>query len=143
LDQRNSMSKTTINDSKADKANIPIPSIDQMADYWKSGKAMQLQPVVKHSGPLMDYTMIPLEQVEGQLMNKLKPKPVPGNEITMQPSLLSTESGSFQRLHPLNNICAHLYGVHMYNGDMARQLYAHHYCSHLNEDIRQCLVFRR
>lgn len=30
---------------------------------------------------------------------------------------------------------------HFYGYDMRRQVEAHHYCSHLNEDVRQCLIF--
>ena len=32
-------------------------------------------------------------------------------------------------------------GFHFYNGDMKGQMEAHHYCSVLNEDVNQCVIF--
>jgi hypothetical protein len=141
LQRRNAMTQRSVSDSRADKDNIPTPATDPMSDYWKNGNAMQLSPIVKLPGALMDFTQIPSHLVEGELLKKLKPKPLPGKEINMKEFLGTTESSSLQGFHPLNNICNHLYGAHVYNGDMARQNDAHHYCSHLNEDVRQCLVF--
>lgn len=30
---------------------------------------------------------------------------------------------------------------HFYSYDMTRQVEAHHYCSHVNEEMRQCLIY--
>lgn len=30
---------------------------------------------------------------------------------------------------------------HFYSHDMTRQVEAHHYCAHLNEEVRQCVIF--
>lgn len=46
-----------------------------------------------------------------------------------------------QSFKPLNKICQHVCGLHFYDGDVNRQLIAHHYCSHLNEDVRQCVIY--
>jgi hypothetical protein len=29
----------------------------------------------------------------------------------------------------------------MYAHDMTRQVHAHHFCSHVNEDFRQCIIY--
>lgn len=38
-------------------------------------------------------------------------------------------------------IHAHLCGFHFYNGNMSRQVRADHYCSHLNADVWQCIIY--
>lgn len=42
---------------------------------------------------------------------------------------------------PVGAIHAHLCGFHFYNGDMSRQVRADHYCSHLNADVWQCVIY--
>ena len=42
---------------------------------------------------------------------------------------------------PVKQICAHVCGLHVYDSDRNRQLIAHHYCSHLNEEVRQCIIY--
>jgi hypothetical protein len=42
---------------------------------------------------------------------------------------------------PVGAIHAHLCGFHFYNGDMSRQVRADHYCSHLNADVWQCIIY--
>jgi hypothetical protein len=42
---------------------------------------------------------------------------------------------------PIGAIHAHLCGFHFYNGDMSRQVRADHYCSHLNADVWQCVIY--
>jgi len=46
-----------------------------------------------------------------------------------------------QNFAPVNNICEHVVGLHFYSGDINRQVIAHHFCSVLNEDFRQCLIY--
>jgi len=46
-----------------------------------------------------------------------------------------------QSFAPLNGICAHVWGVHFYSGDMSRQAQADHYCSHISEDVQQCILY--
>jgi hypothetical protein len=36
---------------------------------------------------------------------------------------------------------AHLCAFHFYAYDMGRQVEAHHYCTHYNEEMRQCAIF--
>lgn len=48
---------------------------------------------------------------------------------------------AFQSFAPLNAIHAHLCGIHCYHEDRSRQVIAHHYCSHIAEDVMQCLLY--
>lgn len=42
---------------------------------------------------------------------------------------------------PIDALNAYLDGFHFYNGDIAAQMEAHHYCSVLNDDLIQCVIF--
>lgn len=42
---------------------------------------------------------------------------------------------------PIGAIHAHLCGFHFYSGDPTRQVRVEHYCSHLNADVFQCVVY--
>ncbi|KAI8907451.1 DUF1264-domain-containing protein [Powellomyces hirtus] len=46
-----------------------------------------------------------------------------------------------QNFQPVNQIHQHVCGFHFYSGDLARQVEAHHYCSHLNDEMRQCVIY--
>jgi hypothetical protein len=66
---------------------------------------------------------------------------MPGEETSTKKHLLGTASSILQRFAPLSNICEHVCGVHFYSGEITRSLVSHHFCSVLNEDVRQCLVY--
>src|SRR5437762_12385575 len=42
---------------------------------------------------------------------------------------------------PIGDIHAHVCGIHFYSGDMARQIIAEHYCSHLSDEVLQCVIY--
>lgn len=42
---------------------------------------------------------------------------------------------------PIGSIHDHLSGFHFYSGDLQRALRVEHYCSHLNEDVFQCVIY--
>ena len=42
---------------------------------------------------------------------------------------------------PLQAFDAHLCGFHFYSGNMKRALRVDHYCSHLNDDVFQCVIY--
>jgi hypothetical protein len=42
---------------------------------------------------------------------------------------------------PLGELNAYMDGFHFYNGNLAAQMEAHHYCGHLSEDTIQCVIF--
>lgn len=46
-----------------------------------------------------------------------------------------------QTFTPIKQIGVHLAGIHSYATDPTRQVEGHHYCSHLSEDIRQCVIY--
>ncbi|KAI9141621.1 hypothetical protein BKA69DRAFT_1109520 [Paraphysoderma sedebokerense] len=55
--------------------------------------------------------------------------------------VLGTGATLLQSFAPLDPVCQHICGFHIYSGEPKRQVEAHHYCMHLNEDMRQCLIF--
>jgi len=65
----------------------------------------------------------------------------PGEVMSLKTKALDAGANLVQRKEPINKIHAHLCGIHTYNGDPKRQVIAHHYCSHINEDVRQCLIY--
>ncbi len=46
-----------------------------------------------------------------------------------------------QGYDPIRGIHAHVCGFHFYSGDMKRALRVDHYCSHLNADVFQCVIY--
>ncbi|XP_028759750.1 oil body-associated protein 1A-like [Neltuma alba] len=66
---------------------------------------------------------------------------VPGEPTATGTSLLETATSAIQSFAPVNNIHQHLCAFHFYADDMTRQVEAHHFCGHLNEEVRQCLIF--
>ncbi|CAL0333098.1 unnamed protein product [Lupinus luteus] len=68
------------------------------------------------------------------------------NEVAGEPtkttfSLLETASAAIQNFAPVNKIHQHLCAFHFYSDDMTRQVEAHHFCGHQNEEMRQCLIY--
>src|SRR5437763_10764611 len=41
----------------------------------------------------------------------------------------------------IGDIHAHVCGIHFYSGDMSRQIIAEHYCSHLSDEVLQCVIY--
>ncbi|XP_073014021.1 oil body-associated protein 1A-like [Typha latifolia] len=66
---------------------------------------------------------------------------VPGEPTQTGTALLETATGTIQGFAPINQIHQHLCAFHFYADDMSRQVEAHHFCAHLNEDMRQCLIY--
>lgn len=42
---------------------------------------------------------------------------------------------------PLSAIDEHVCGLHFCSGDLAHQVIAHHYCSHVSRGVRQCIIY--
>ncbi|BAT86644.1 hypothetical protein LR48_Vigan102s008900 [Vigna angularis] len=55
--------------------------------------------------------------------------------------LRDTATSVIQNFDPINKIHQHLCAFHFYSHDMTRQVEAHHYCAHKNEEMRQCLIY--
>ncbi|CAN1253220.1 Oil body-associated protein 1A [Linum perenne] len=66
---------------------------------------------------------------------------VPGDPTATTTSLLEKATASIQRFGPISHVHQHLCAFHFYSHDMTRQVEAHHFCGHLNEEVRQCLIF--
>eukprot|EP01027_Heterolobosea_sp_BB2_P002053 GEZU01003091.1.p2 GENE.GEZU01003091.1~~GEZU01003091.1.p2 ORF type:complete len:260 (+),score=58.52 GEZU01003091.1:71-781(+) len=65
----------------------------------------------------------------------------PGEPKSMKNKILEAGAGLMQNFTPVKQIHQHVCGLHFYSGDLNRQVIAHHYCSHLNEDLHQCVIY--
>lgn len=75
-----------------------------------------------------------LEAVEGK-------KNLPGHKETMRTKILSAGAEVLQKFDPINEIHVTVCGLHFYSDAPERQVVAHHFCSHLNNDILQCVIY--
>ncbi|KAI3401497.1 hypothetical protein diail_10931 [Diaporthe ilicicola] len=66
---------------------------------------------------------------------------VEGEELTTKSKVLETGASMTQDFAPVKSICAHLNAFHVYADDPKRFVEANHYCSHLTEDVRQCILY--
>lgn len=67
--------------------------------------------------------------------------PPPGKPTSARSKTLETGAALLQSKSPLNAIHAHVCGFHFYNGEPGRQVIAHHYCSHLSDEMLQCVIY--
>lgn len=65
----------------------------------------------------------------------------PGAEKTAKTGVLETGTALLQSKAPLGALNVYMDGFHFYNGNRAAQMEAHHYCSVVNEDLNQCVIF--
>jgi hypothetical protein len=65
----------------------------------------------------------------------------PGREKTSKTDALETGADLLQGKTPLKKINMYLEGFHFYNGHLNAQMEAHHYCSKINEDLTQCIMY--
>ncbi|KAJ4723051.1 Oil body-associated protein like [Melia azedarach] len=66
---------------------------------------------------------------------------VPGDPIQTSTAILETATAAIQSFGPTSKIHQHLCAFHFYADDMSRQVEAHHFCGHQNEEMRQCLIY--
>jgi hypothetical protein len=64
-----------------------------------------------------------------------------GGEKTGKSKLLDAGAELLQSEGPIRSIHAHVCGFHFYSGDMKRQVRSDHYCTHLNEEVFQCVIY--
>ena len=69
------------------------------------------------------------------------PVVAPGESQEADTALLETGATLLQSKPPVDAINAYLDGFHFYNGDMKSQMEAHHYCTLLNEEMIQCVIY--
>ncbi|KAF8902298.1 hypothetical protein CPB85DRAFT_1321905 [Mucidula mucida] len=64
-----------------------------------------------------------------------------GEPVSTKNQLLETGASAVQSFDPLKGICAHLNAFHVYASDSTRCVESNHYCSHISEDVRQCIIY--
>jgi hypothetical protein len=69
------------------------------------------------------------------------PENVAGESRTVKSQVLEFAAGATQSFAPVSSICAHLNAFHVYADDPTRCVETNHYCAHLTEDVRQCLLY--
>jgi len=65
----------------------------------------------------------------------------PGGDEKTGTKVLDAGAQALQSKPPIDAINAYLDGFHFYNGNMAAQMEAHHYCAILNEELIQCVIY--
>lgn len=70
-----------------------------------------------------------------------KHEEIPGGEKPFKKEVLEMATSSLQSFNPINNIHMYFCGIHTYAEDPNRQVIAHHFCSHPNNDFHQCVIY--
>ena len=65
----------------------------------------------------------------------------PGRPETTKNRMLEAGAAALQNMPPVEAINAYLDGFHFYNGRQNIQMEAHHYCTLLNDDLIQCVIY--
>ncbi len=65
----------------------------------------------------------------------------PGGQKQMETRMLEAGAALLQSKSPLSAMNLYLDGFHFFADDMKRQMEAHHYCTQVNEDVIQCVIF--
>lgn len=66
---------------------------------------------------------------------------VPGDSRSIKSRIMEDGASLLQPKMPVGSLKEHLCGVDFYNGDLKRQVFSHKFCSHLNDDVHQCIIF--
>lgn len=61
--------------------------------------------------------------------------------VPVKEKILSTGASALQKFDPVTKICQTVCGIHAYAHDASRQVVAHHFCSHVSGDMRQCIIY--
>ena len=64
-----------------------------------------------------------------------------GGDMSMKSHVIDTGADLLQSKAPINAMSVYLNGFHFYADDMGRQVEAHHFCTHLTEDLHQCVIY--
>ncbi|GGK05178.1 OBAP family protein [Pseudomonas matsuisoli] len=73
--------------------------------------------------------------------NTQSPVSEPGTGTSTSTKVLESGAAMLQQKPPIEALNAYLDGFHFYNGNMQAQMEAHHYCSVLNEEVIQCVIY--
>ncbi|KAJ4290460.1 hypothetical protein N0V90_010677 [Kalmusia sp. IMI 367209] len=65
-----------------------------------------------------------------------------GEPESLKNKTLETGAAAVQNFAPVERICAHLNAFHAYADEPQRApVEANHYCAHLNDEVRQCILY--
>jgi hypothetical protein len=65
-----------------------------------------------------------------------------GNPTSTKEQVLHTGAAMVQNFDPPKQLCAHLHAFHTYASNPGgAAVESNHYCAHLNEDVRQCIIY--
>lgn len=65
----------------------------------------------------------------------------PGEHTAPKTAALDKGAAALQDKPPIEALNAYLDGFHFYSGELQAQMEAHHYCSVLNEEVIQCVIY--
>lgn len=66
---------------------------------------------------------------------------IPGAPKSTKSEMLGMGADVLQGKSPIHAINMYLNGFHFYADDMGRQIEAHHFCTHINEEFFQCVIY--
>lgn len=66
---------------------------------------------------------------------------VPGAQKDAKTKTLEAGAAMLQDKTPISTINIYLDGFHFYSGNLAGQMEAHHYCTKVNEELTQCVIY--
>ncbi|KAI1078380.1 DUF1264-domain-containing protein [Whalleya microplaca] len=69
------------------------------------------------------------------------PSNIPGGAVPTEDVVLETGASLMQDFQPTKQLCAHLNAFHTYADEPGRYVETNHYCAHLTEDVRQCILY--
>ncbi|OIW25404.1 DUF1264-domain-containing protein [Coniochaeta ligniaria NRRL 30616] len=61
--------------------------------------------------------------------------------VSLESRVLEAGAAMTQDFSPVKSICAHLNAFHAYADDPKRMVEANHYCAHVTDDVRQCILY--
>jgi hypothetical protein len=64
-----------------------------------------------------------------------------GRHKTTKTQVLEIGAELLQPKDPIDAVAVYLDAFHFPNGDISRQMEAHHYCTQINEDFTQCILY--
>ena len=64
-----------------------------------------------------------------------------GEPTSAKEQVLHAGASMVQNFDPPKQLCAHLHAFHTYANKPGAAVEANHYCAHLNEDVRQCIIY--
>jgi hypothetical protein len=67
----------------------------------------------------------------------------PEEKPTLMTKISEMATSALQSFYPLKSVHHYLTSIHAYVGEPGRQVISHHFCAHLSEDFRQCLIYDR